>query len=126
MSDIRVTKSQFEKLIVEYHKQQKSIIKENEMDIDEGFFGAVDEKRALEIINKHPQRKKAYEQLLIHRPKQAKEFVEFFRKNPAANYPIWDPKTEKYYNKESYNTHSGAKATPRPGINEHQKSRKRL
>lgn len=92
--------------------------RENETEMNEG---GVTRERALNIIMGHTARKQAYEQLLERDPERAEKYVEFFRQNPAAKYPIWDPERKIYYNKESYSTHSGAKATPGPGIRENKR-----
>lgn len=88
--------------------------------INEGKRG-IDRERAINIIMGHTARKQAYEQLLERDPERAEKFVEFFRQNPAAKYPIWDPEKRIYYNKLAYKTHSGAKATPGPGMNENKR-----
>ena len=99
-------------------KKQLNELFEDE-NVEEGIFNkGKTREQALQIIQKHPTKNKAYQSFVQNSPEKAEAYVNFFMKNPNANYPIWDEVKKMFYNKESYSTHSGAKATPGPGINE--------
>lgn len=66
---------------------------------NEGFlgFGKKSREEALGIIDKHPAKRKIYNDLLKKsEDEKAEKYVEFIRKNPDVNYVNWDDKKGKW------------------------------
>lgn len=104
MSDIRVTKSQFERLIVEYNKHQKNVIKENDQEIEEGWLkdDPISEEEAIQKILSHRLRGQYYKEWLDTNPERAKALVDFVMKNPQTKQIKWDPQKKQFVDPTIY------------------------
>lgn len=104
------------KRVMVLKEEKNQILKQlNELYEEQTLEEGVSRDKALAIIQKHPMKNKAYQSFLQSNPEKAEAYINFFMQNPNANYPIWDDVKKVFYNKESYATHSGAKATSGPG-----------
>jgi len=104
------------KRVMVLKEEKNQILKQlNELYEEQTLEEGVSRDKALAIIQKHPMKNKAYQSFLQSNPEKAEAYINFFMQNPNANYPIWDDVKKIFYNKESYATHSGAKATSGPG-----------
>ena len=80
-----------------------------EQQLNEGFFSKdKSPEEALEIIMKHPAKKKAYEAAPEDRKKA---LVVFIQKNPEAKYFNWDAKKGKYVDQAITSDPSGLTGT---------------
>jgi len=50
----------------------------------------------LDAINKHPVKKKNYEQFLKENPEKAEKYLEFWMENPDEKYCKWDDKKNMF------------------------------
>lgn len=83
-------------------QEERKLIKKqlNELYEEEGgeevIEEGVSEEQAIEIINSHPAKKRAYEKFVKENPEKAEKFVGFLMRRPRAKYISWDSKKNDF------------------------------